>query len=120
MNISKASALLVLSCTFTANAADHGPQAVGCDYRLGRKHGSGTCLIVGSGTNQGVSWTVFEVDGRRYRYQDNEPQTIVVVDSKGRELKRLKGENSSAPCRPGGKEADVYSFSNGDRVCLYW
>ena len=103
-----------------AHALDQGPRIMGCDYRFGKDEGVDKCLIVGNGMNQGQSWVVFEVRGRRFRFNDSEPGIIEKISSKGDTLQKLKGRNEQAQCRPGAKEADAYVFSNGDRVCLYW
>ncbi len=109
----------VLACG-SARGNDNGPQTLGCDYRIQGDEGVGTCLVAGSGTNQGITWVVFEVKGRRYRFESSSPESILRVDRVGKVVKKFQGRNSSAQCRAGGPTADVYTFSNGDRVCLYW
>jgi hypothetical protein len=104
----------------TAIGYDNGPQIVGCDYKLGKAEGTDKCLIVGSGMNQGISWLVFEVKGKRFRYTDSSADSIELIDKSGKAIKNYSVRNSNEQCRPGGKAADVYAFSNGDRVCLYW
>ncbi len=99
---------------------DNGPQVVGCDYRLGAQAGSDSCLVVGSGMAQGISWVVFEVAGRRYRYSDAASEVLEQVDRAGEVLATYPVRNTSAPCRPGGGEADSYELANGDQICLYW
>lgn len=103
-----------------AHGFDNGPQMVGCDYRLGKAAGTDKCLIVGSGMNQGISWLVFQVKGKRFRYTEAAPDSIELIDKSGKTLKRFPAGNSNEQCRPGGRPADVYAFANGDRVCLYW
>jgi len=98
---------------------DNGPQVIGCDYKLGKAEGTGTCLIVGSGLNQGISWIVFEVNGMRWRYTDA-PSEIELVAKSGETAEKYAISHSNGQCRPGGKPADVYTFPNGARVCLYW
>lgn len=101
-------------------AYDNGPQTLGCDHRFGGKSETGTCLVVGSGTNQGILWVVLEVKGKRYRFEDSEPDVIALIDKNGNVLKRLKGGRETTQCRAGGNDADTYAFANGDRICLYW
>jgi hypothetical protein len=103
-----------------ASGYDNGPTMVGCDYKLGKSEGSDKCLIVGSGMNQGISWLVFEVKGKRFRYDDSSSDKIELINKSGKTIKNYAAHNSNEQCRPGGKSADVYTFSNGDRVCLYW
>ena len=93
---------------------------MGCDYRFGKQEGVDKCLIHGNGMNQGISWVVFEVQGRRFRFEDSEPGIIENISSTGATIARLKGRNEQMQCRPGGKDADAYLFANGDRVCIYW
>ncbi|MGZ4969914.1 MAG: hypothetical protein ACXV8W_15355 [Methylobacter sp.] len=104
----------------TAFGYDNGAQIVGCDYKLGKTEGTDKCLIVGSGLNQGISWLVFEVKGKRFRYADSSSDSIELIDKSGKTIKNYSIHNSNEQCRPGGRSADVYAFSNGDRVCLYW
>jgi len=99
---------------------DNGPQVVGCDYKLEKIEGTDKCLIVGSGVNQGISWLVFEVKGKRFRYTDDSPDSIELINESGETVQSYSVRNSNEQCRPGGRDADVYAFSNGDRVCLYW
>lgn len=99
---------------------DNGPQAVGCDFKLGNAEGTDKCLIVGSGMNQGISWLVFEVKGKRFRYDDSSSDVIELIDKSGKTLSEYAVKNSERQCRPGGRSADIYAFANGDRVCLYW
>jgi hypothetical protein len=103
-----------------ALAYDNGPQTLGCDYKLGKVEGSGKCLIVGSGLNQGISWLVFELNGKRFRYTDSSPNSIEIVDKSGKAIAKKSITNSNGQCQPGGKSADIYAFADGDRVCLYW
>jgi len=106
--------------TITVSANDNGPQVIACDYRFADDEGTSTCLIVGSGTNQGISWLVFDVKGKRFRYSDDAPRKMELLDSDNQFLKDYPVTNSYASCRPGGKDADIYTFANGDKVCLYW
>lgn len=119
-SVTAASALLLVLAHAPALAVDHGPRVLGCDHRFDGKEQTGACLILGSGMNQGISWVVFEVEGRRFRFEDSSPDVIELIDKAGNTLKRLKGKNSSGSCRPGGLDADIYAFASGDRVCLYW
>lgn len=105
---------------YPAFAYDNGPQVLGCDYKLGKAEGTGKCLIAGSGINQGISWLVFEVKGKRYRYSDDSANNIELINKAGKVTATFSVHNSSGQCRPGGKDADIYAISNGDRVCLYW
>jgi hypothetical protein len=114
------SASLPALMSASALAYDNGPQVIGCDYKLGKSAGTTKCLIVGSGTNQGVSWLVFEVQGKRFRYSDADEDKIERVNRSGDTLSAQPVERTTGPCRPGGKSADVFEFKNGDRVCLYW
>ncbi|MBL8329702.1 MAG: hypothetical protein JNJ71_12685 [Rubrivivax sp.] len=115
------SALVGATMPWTAvSAHDHGPQVLACDYKLGRSEGTGKCVIHGSGTNQGVTWLVFEVQGKRFRYADSSPNIIERVNRSNRTLSRHAVTQAESVCRPGAKPADVYTFGNGDRVCLYW
>ena len=109
----------ILSST-AALAYDNGPQVIGCDYRLGKEESTGQCLIAGSGTNQGISWLVFEVKNKRFRYTSAHENLIEQIDKSGETLAKYAVSNSEAPCRPGGKTADIYKFQNGNYVCLYW
>jgi hypothetical protein len=104
----------------TAWAYDNGPQVVGCDYKLGKAEGTDKCLIVGSGMNEGISWLVFEVKGKRFRYTDSSPNSIELISKSGKTVESYAISNSNGQCRPGGQSADIYAFSSGDRVCLYW
>lgn len=104
----------------TALAFDNGPQVVGCDYKLGKTEGTDLCLIVGSGVNLGMSWLVFEVKGKRFKYTDSVSNSIELIDKSGKTVEIYSIRNSDEQCRPSGNSADVYAFSNGDRVCLYW
>ena len=113
-------ALAAFWCTPDAQAYDNGAQVIGCDFRLGKEEGTDRCLIVGSGMNQGIGWVVFEVQGRRFRFEDDAPDVIETVSKSGDTLARAQGRNQRMQCRPGGREADAYLFANGDRVCLYW
>ncbi|MDR2208500.1 MAG: hypothetical protein LBE22_05960 [Azoarcus sp.] len=107
-------------CISAAFAYDNGPQVLGCDYKLGTSEGTGKCLIVGSGMNQGISWIVFEVEGKKFRYDDSSADKIELLDKTDEAIATYSVSRSDAQCRPGGKSADVYAFANGDRVCLYW
>ena len=99
---------------------DNGPQILGCDYKLGKVEGTGQCLIVGSGMNQGISWVVFELKNKRFRYSSSSTNSIELINKSGKTLQNYAVNNSDGECRPGGKFADIYEFKNGDRVCLYW
>lgn len=99
---------------------DNGAQTIGCDYKLGKTEGTAKCLVVGSGVNQGISWVVFEVEKKRFRYEDSSPDSIELVDKSGDTIAKHRVINSNGQCRPGGRSADVYAFDNGDRICLYW
>jgi hypothetical protein len=101
-----------------ALAYDDGPRTVGCDYRLGKSEGTAQCLIVGSGMNQGITWVVFEVRGRRFSHTEGEDR-IARVNKAGDTLATYPVTLSRGQCRPGGRAADIYAFGNGDRVCLY-
>ena len=109
---------LVMSSS--AVAYDNGPRVVGCDYKIGKNEETDKCLILGSGTNQGISWIVFEVKGKRFRYQYSSPKIIELIGKSGKTLRRQSVRKLEEQCRPGGRDADVYAFSNGDRICLYW
>lgn len=109
-----------LSMLAPAMAYDNGPQVIGCDYKFGKTEGTSKCLIVGSGMNQGISWLVFQVEKKRFRYDDSSPTKIERINKSGNVIATYKVENSSGQCRPGGRTADIYAFSNNDRVCLYW
>jgi hypothetical protein len=104
----------------SAMAFDNGPQIVGCDYRFGKEQGTDSCLIVGSGMGQGISWVVFEVDGKRFRYSTATPKKLSLLDAAGEQKAVFMVTNTTGQCRPGGQDADIYTFANGDRVCLYW
>ena len=119
----KFQAILLILGVLSSSAAfshDNGPQMVGCDYKLGATEGTDKCLIVGSGTNQGISWVVFEVKGKRFRYSDDSPSSIEKIDKSGKIVKNYSVRNLHEQCRPGARSTDVYAFSNGDRICLYW
>lgn len=105
---------------FLNHAIDNGPQTIACDYKFGNQEGTTTCLIVGSGMNQGIGWSVFEVRGKRFRYSDDFPEKIELLDSENQFMRDYPVTNSYESCRPGGTDADIYSFANGDKVCLYW
>ncbi|PTU30961.1 hypothetical protein [Stenotrophobium rhamnosiphilum] len=111
--------MFVVSLSSVAWGYDNGPQTIGCDYKQGKATGTSTCLIVGSGMNQGISWLVFEVNGKRWRYTDASRE-IELVNATGATIKQYTVSHSSSQCRPGGKPADVYTFPNGNHVCLYW
>ena len=103
-----------------AIAYDNGPQSLACDYSFEKREGTDTCLIVGSETNQGVTWVVFEVLDRRFRYSSAAPDIIEAIDDQATVLDEYPVSNSYGQCRPGGREADIYDFVNGDRICIYW
>ncbi len=104
----------------TVSAYDNGPQVLACDYRFGKSEGTGQCLIVGSGISTGVSWLVFEVKKKRFRYTSSSENEIELINKSGETLKTYAVSNTEGQCRPGGRSADIYDFKNGDRVCLYW
>lgn len=112
--------IVLLMLASAAQAYDNGPQVIGCDYRFGKKEGVDRCLIAGSGMNQGVSWVVFELQGQRYRYEDDAPDQLTLITGEGKTVATRKVRNHKASCRAGAREADVYQFENGDRICLYW
>ena len=126
MNLSPALFVLLASTVTSltllpkAIAYDNGPQSLACDYSFEKREGTDTCLIVGSGTNQGGTWVVFEVLDRRFRYSSATPEIIEVIDDQGIVLDEYPMSNSYGQCRPGGREADIYDFENGDRICIYW
>ncbi|MEM9567278.1 MAG: hypothetical protein AAF974_03135 [Cyanobacteria bacterium P01_E01_bin.34] len=103
-----------------AIAYDNGPQSLACDYSFEKREGTDTCLIVGSGSNQGVTWVVFEVLDRRFRYRTSTPSIIEEIDDQAVVLEEYSVSNSYGQCRPGGREADIYDFESGDRICIYW
>ena len=102
------------------SAYDNGPQVLACDYRFGKSEGTGQCLIVGSGISTGVSWLVFEVKKKRFRYSSSSENEIELVNKSGETLKTYAVRNSEGQCRPGGRSAGIYEIKNGYRVCLYW
>lgn len=112
--------LVLLLGSPLAQAYDNGPQVVGCDFRLGKSEGVDRCLITGSGTNQGITWVVFELKGQRYRFEDSSPTVLELITPDGKTQSTRKIKNHPGPCRAGGRDADVYQFDNGDRICLYW
>ena len=126
MNVSPALFVLLASTVTSltllpkAIAYDNGPQSLACDYSFEKREGTETCLILGSGTNQGTTWVVFEVAERRFRYYSSTPNTIEQLDEQAEVLAEYPVSNSYGQCRPGGREADIYDFANGDRVCIYW
>ncbi len=99
---------------------DEGPKAVGCDYSLQGRSTSDICLINGSGMNQGILWITFEVNGQRYRHASSAPETLEKISATGSAIQTYPIRRAEEQCRPGGKAADVFSFRNGDRICLYW
>lgn len=101
-------------------AFDNGPQILACDYKLGDKQGTEMCLIEGSGVNQGISWVVFEISDKKFRYYSTSPNRIEHIDSSYNIVDEYPVTNIKKQCRPGGREADVYEFKNGDRICIYW
>jgi hypothetical protein len=101
-------------------AADGGPQVLGCDYKFGQSEGTETCLIHGGGMNQGIIWIVFEIKKKRFRYYDSSPHRIELLHTSYKTIATYPVTNTKAHCRPGGRPADVYTFGNGDRVCIYW
>ncbi len=111
---------LAIGINFSAKAYDNGPQVLGCDFKFGAREGTDKCLIIGSGMGQGISWVVFEVNKKRYRYDSSSPKQLELLDSANKKIKTHSITNATEQCRPGGREADVYSFDNGDRICLYW
>ncbi len=120
MRINIAMAIVCFAACSAASAYDNGPQKIGCDYKLGAAEGTGQCSVAGSGMNQGISWVVFELKGKRFRYTSSSADRIELIDKAGKTLSSHAVRNADGPCRPGGKAADIYDFSNGDRVCLYW
>ncbi len=103
-----------------AHAYDSGPKVIGCDYKLGSMEGTDKCLVHGSGTNQGESWSVFEVKKKRFRHVSSAPNKLEQLDARNEPIKTYTIKNSQGQCRPGGADADIYQFNNGDRICLYW
>jgi hypothetical protein len=99
---------------------DDGPKAVGCDYSLHGRSASDICLINGSGMNQGILWITFEVNGQRYRHASSAPESLKKISATGAVIQAYPIRRAEEQCRPGGKAADVFSFRNGDRICLYW
>lgn len=116
----KLAGLTSLLLSVSVNALDSGPKSIGCDFRFGKNEGTAQCLIVGSGMNQGIEWIVFEVDQKRFKYESAAPDRIELVNRANNTIKTYSVRNNRDQCRPGGVEADVYLFKNGDRVCLYW
>jgi len=114
--------VLALSVIFINNAYayDNGPQVLACDYKLGDIEGTEICLIEGSGVNQGMSWVVFELMKKKYRHYSSSPNKIQHIDSSGKVVAEYPIKNFEGQCRPGGRDADVYEFNNGDRICIYW
>lgn len=109
-----------LAFGFSANALDSGPKVIGCDFKFGKSEGTEKCLIVGSGMNQGIEWVVFEINKKRFRYENSSPNQIELINRAGKRIKMHGVKNDRQQCRPGGVDADVYLFENGDRICLYW
>ena len=70
--------------------------------------------------NQGIEWVLFEVLKNKYRYYSSSPNEIELLDVSNNKIKTYNVSKKIEQCRPGGKEAEVYEFENGDRVCLYW
>ncbi len=103
-----------------AHALDSGPKVIGCDFKFGASQGTDKCLILGSGIGQGESWNVFEVKKKRFRHFSSAPNKLTLLDSANNEVKAYTIQNTRGQCRPGGPEADIYQFNNGDRICLYW
>ena len=99
---------------------DDGPKAVGCDYTLQGRSATDICLINGSGMNQGILWVTFEVNGQRYRHASSAPDTLKKINAIGSVIQAYPIRRAEEQCRPGGKVADVFSFQNGDNICLYW
>ncbi|MDD3591259.1 MAG: hypothetical protein PHO65_01295 [Sulfurovum sp.] len=99
---------------------DNGPQTIGCDYKFGENEGTEICLVVGSGMHQGISWVVFKVESKRFRYKNSSPDSIELIDKAGNTIATHQVNHSYDQCRPGGRDADKYVFTNGDRICLYW
>jgi len=114
------SAFLLQGVLSSAMAFDNGPQVVGCDYRFGSAQRTDSCLIVGSGMGQGISWVVFEAGAKRFRYSSASPNKLALLDAASEEKAVFMITNTTGQCRPGGQDADIYAFANGDRVCLYW
>ena len=112
--------IAAIALSFSANALDSGPKVIGCDFKLGKHEGTEKCLVVGSGMNQGIEWVVFEINYKRFRYESSSPKQIEYVNRANKRLKLYAVKNERQQCRPGGVDADVYSFENGDRICLYW
>ena len=100
-------------------ALDNGARVVGCDYKFGNVADTDTCVILGSGMQQGTLWIAFKAAGNRFRYTSDKPSQLDQIDSNGNTLRSYPIRNSQAQCRPGGGKADRYQFRNGDYVCLY-
>ena len=112
--------ILSMAVVPTAVALDNGPQTVACDYKFGHFGGTEQCLILGSGTNQGISWVTFKVNKKIFRYSSSSPGTIQRLNQALEQVGSFPVTNSQAQCRPGGTEADRYVFVNGDYICIYW
>ncbi|MEM8637676.1 MAG: hypothetical protein AAGG51_02490 [Cyanobacteria bacterium P01_G01_bin.54] len=124
MNITPTFTALALSIAATlfpssSIAFDNGSQTLPCDYTFNQQSGTDTCLILGSGMNQGILWVVFEVQNQRFRYY-GDSETIELLNDDYEAIATYPVTNSFGQCTPGGPDADVYDFANGDRVCLYW
>lgn len=113
-------AIGIMTICVPASAYDNGPQVLACDYKFGKSEGTDKCLIHGSGTNQGITWVVFEVKNKRFRYVDSSPNSIELLNKSNNPTAKYAVTNTNTQCRPGGKDADVYTFRNGDRICIYW
>ena len=122
MNIGKICTAFTLAVGLVgvAHAYDAGPKVIGCDYKMGGMEGTDKCLIRGSGTSQGETWSVFEVKKKRFRHVSSAPNKLEQLDASNEPVKTYAIRNSRGQCRPGGADADVYQFNNGDRICLYW
>lgn len=124
MKLTSALTALTISATTTllpsiSTAYDNGSQTLACDYIFNRQVGTGTCLILGSGMNQGILWVVFEVQNQRFRYY-GDAEMIELLNENNEAIAAYPVTNFFGSCQPGGPDADVYDFANGDRVCLYW
>ena len=63
---------------------------------------------------------VFELKGQRYRFEDSSKTVLELITPDGKTQSTRKIKNLQGQCRPGGRDADIYQFDNGDRICLYW
>ncbi|MGL5949580.1 MAG: hypothetical protein ACRCYV_11250 [Aeromonas sp.] len=113
-------ALLLSLASISAHAYDNGPQVLACDYQRGAIEDTDICLLTGSGTNQGISWQVFKWQGTLYRHFSSAEKQLEIINTDGDIISTLPVQVETKSCRPGGREASVFTFSNGDYVCLYW